>query len=417
MCEPSTTQQKKIKMDKRDVSRFGRQMMLPEVGMSGQLKLTKSSVLVIGAGGLGCPVCLYLCAGGVGRIGVVDGDEIEGSNIHRQVLYTEAQEGLSKAQTTCAQMRKINSRIISDAYPFRLTNENALDIISKYDVIVDCTDNVPTRYLISDCCAVTRKPLVCGSAIALEGQVTAYCFSSTSPCLRCVFPSPPNPTAVGSCSERGVLGVVTGMIGTLQAQQVMAIIMNTGRVLDRRMMIFDFISTGFKEIGLPPRSSKCWCSSTDCHVAFVKAFDYEALGVCSLVTLFPSLTFPLLPGDRSFHRISPSEFHTLQSNTAPNQSPFYLLDVRPTNQFNVSALPGSINVPFPAFEKDTVGTTKAVAADAHAVGGRVVVVCRRGNNSQVIAALLAQAGIPNVCDVIGGLTAYSDEVNPEFAVV
>ena len=203
ICIPK---EKKSKLDNLDIMRYSRQLILPEIGVQGQLKLNNTSVLIVGAGGLGCPVALYLAAAGVGCIGLVDYDEVELNNLHRQILHSEMKVKWSKVESAKTTLSQLNSSIQIFTHKINLNSLNALDFISKYDIIVDATDNVPTRYLLNDACVLSMKPLVSGSALRFDGQLTIYNYEN-GPCYRCLFPSPPPPEAVGNCSESGVLGV------------------------------------------------------------------------------------------------------------------------------------------------------------------------------------------------------------------
>ena len=199
-------QAKKLKLTNSDIMRYSRQLILPEIGVQGQLKLINTSVLIVGAGGLGCPVAVYLTAAGVGRIGLVDYDDVEVNNLHRQVLHSEMKVHWSKVDSAKTTLTQLNSSIQILVYKLHLDSSNAIDLISKYDIIVDATDNVPTRYLLNDACVLSKKPLVSGSALRFDGQLTVYNYES-GPCYRCLYPSPPPPETVGNCSESGVLGV------------------------------------------------------------------------------------------------------------------------------------------------------------------------------------------------------------------
>ena len=199
-------QAKKLKLTNSDIMRYSRQLILPEIGVQGQLKLNNTSVLVVGAGGLGCPVAVYLTAAGVGCIGLVDYDDVELNNLHRQVLHSEMKVHWSKVDSAKITLSQLNSSVQILAYKLHLDSANALDLISNYDIVVDATDNVPTRYLLNDACVLTRKPLVSGSALRFDGQLTVYNYNG-GPCYRCLYPHPPPPETVGNCSESGVLGV------------------------------------------------------------------------------------------------------------------------------------------------------------------------------------------------------------------
>ncbi len=229
------------------MSRYSRQTILPEVGIEGQAKLTNASVLVIGAGGLGCPVMLYLAAAGVGRLGIIDADKVDITNLQRQVLYVTEDEGKSKAETAAKHLGALNPEIHIDIYPVWLSKENALDIFSSYDIIVDGSDNFATRYLVNDACVILKKPLVFGSIFKFQGQVSVFNYKS-GPTYRCLFPEPPAAGEVPNCSEIGVIGVLPGIIGTLQANEVIKIILGKGDVLSGVLYMYDALSNDVQKL-------------------------------------------------------------------------------------------------------------------------------------------------------------------------
>ncbi len=229
------------------MNRYSRQIILPEVGIEGQQKLTNASVLVVGAGGLGCPVLLYLAAAGVGRIGIIDADKVDVTNLHRQVLYRTADEGKSKAEVAAERLMDLNPEVNIDSYPVWLSKENALEIFSLYDIIVDGSDNFATRYLVSDACVLLNKPLVFGSIFKFEGQVSVFNYKD-GPTYRCLFPEPPAAGEVPNCSEIGVIGVLPGIIGTLQANEVIKIILEKGDVLSGVLYMYNALTNDVQKL-------------------------------------------------------------------------------------------------------------------------------------------------------------------------
>lgn len=235
-------------LSKEEYQRYNRHIILPEIKEEGQLKLKNAKVLVIGAGGLGCPVLQYLTAAGVGRIGIIDADSVDISNLQRQVLFKTSDVGKSKAQTAADLLKEINPLLQFDVYQTWLNKENAIDILTPYDIVVDCTDNFPTRYLVNDACVITGKPLVFGAIFKFDGQVSVFNYKE-GPTYRCLFPNPPAPGEVPSCSEIGVIGVLPGIIGTLQANEVIKMITGVGEVLSGKFLTFDALTmmqTAFK---------------------------------------------------------------------------------------------------------------------------------------------------------------------------
>lgn len=222
-----------------------------------QARLCKGSVLIIGAGGLGSPAAIYLAAAGVGRIGIVDKDTVELSNIHRQVIHTEASVGTHKADSAAAALHALNSSVQIELFRDGFTPANAVDLVRRFDVVVDASDNAPTRYLISDACAVAKKPLVSGAAIGTDGQLTVYCYGEDGPCYRCLFPAAPLPQSCARCVDAGVLGVVPGIIGTMQALEAVKILAGVGQPMSRKLLIMDAYSSRFHVVKLRARSPQC----------------------------------------------------------------------------------------------------------------------------------------------------------------
>jgi len=229
------------------MNRYSRQTILPEVGIEGQQKLTNASVLVVGAGGLGSPVLLYLAAAGVGRLGIIDADKVDITNLQRQVIYVTEDEGKSKAETAAKHLSALNPEINIDTYPVWLSKDNALEIFSQYDIVVDGSDNFATRYLVNDACVILNKPLVFGSIFKFEGQVSVFNYKG-GPTYRCLFPEPPAAGEVPNCSEIGVIGVLPGIIGTLQANEVIKIILEKGDVLSGVLYMYDALSNDIQKL-------------------------------------------------------------------------------------------------------------------------------------------------------------------------
>eukprot|EP00939_MAST-03C_sp_MAST-3C-sp1_P001233 g1233.t1 len=251
---------RKAALDEHSVVRYGRQLVIPGIGKKGQQRLRSASILVVGAGGLGCPVIAYLAAAGIGRLGVMDDDEVDLSNLHRQILHTERASNIrtSKVESVRTFVGGLNSLVQCSLYRRRFVgNEESLRIVREYDVVVDCTDNVASRYLISDACVLANRPLVFGAAVGFDGHVSVFNGSKDCPCYRCLHPRPPPPECVGSCSKNGILGPVVGTLGSLMALETIKLITHSGRTLVGRMLIVDGWSCRFRSVKLPPRSSDC----------------------------------------------------------------------------------------------------------------------------------------------------------------
>ncbi|GAB4818434.1 hypothetical protein N2152v2_005480 [Parachlorella kessleri] len=456
-----------------------------------QARLCRGSVLIVGAGGLGSPAALYLAAAGVGRIGVVDKDEVELSNLHRQIIHREANVGQHKALSAAAACSELNSSIQLETHCNGFSPANAVELVQRYDVVVDASDNAPTRYLISDACAAAKRPLVSGAAIGMDGQLTVYCHGDDGPCYRCLFPAAPRPESCSRCSDAGVLGAVPGVIGTLQAVEAIKILSGIGDPLSRRLLLVDTLSARFHTVKLRARSPDCIAcgKSPSITAASLPSYDYAAFTGQQLNDSAPA-PLQLIPEQE---RITPSMLQQRLENTS---RPCVLLDVRPPEQYNICHLPGALHVPFTKFDAhidvikaalqqasaagrvttaadgagrgtiaggDTQNKAPSAAAAAAAAaapagelggfaaagvssdGGRALgdaqsepnegaqgqpaageqqqqgaapvdlyVLCRRGNDSQRAVARLRQLGIVHGVDVVGGMEAWAQQVDPDF---
>ncbi|WCJ32977.1 Adenylyltransferase and sulfurtransferase MOCS3 [Euphorbia peplus] len=394
------------------IYRYSRQLLLPNFGVQGQSNLINSSVLVVGAGGLGSPALLYLAACGVGRLGIVDHDVVELNNMHRQVIHTEAFIGQPKVKSAAAACRSINSTIQIVEYQEALRTSNALEIFSQFDVIVDATDNAPSRYMISDCCVILGKPLVSGAALGLEGQLTVYNHNG-GPCYRCLFPTPPPTTACQRCSDSGVLGVVPGIIGCLQALEAIKIASSVGEPLSERMLLFDALSARIRIVKIRGRSLQCEVCGENAAFAQkqFRDFDYEKFTQSPLSTAPVKLN--LLPRDS---RIRSRE---LNAKVVKGEA-HVLVDVRPAHHFKIVSLPNALNIPLSSLEGRLPEISSAMKDEAERMGidseseVRLYVVCRRGNDSQRAVEILQNKGFNSAMDIIGGLEAWSRDVDPKF---
>src|SRR5438067_1634377 len=259
------------KLSKEEIQRYSRHLIMPEVGMEGQLKLAKAKVLMIGAGGLGAPLGLYLAAAGVGRLGIVDFDVVDYTNLQRQITFSTNDVGRPKIQAAKERLAGVNPSIRIDTYETRLTSSNALDLFRDYDIVVDGTDNFPTRYLVNDACVLLDKPNVYGSIFRFEGQATVFHYPG-GPCYRCLYPEPPPPGLVPSCAEGGVLGVLPGIVGSLQAMETIKLILGIGEPLAGRLLLFDALGMGFRELRLRRNPSCPVCGD---HPTIHELIDYE----------------------------------------------------------------------------------------------------------------------------------------------
>ncbi|CUM63140.1 uncharacterized protein PRCAT00000707001 [Priceomyces carsonii] len=387
-----------------EYERYGRQMIVKEFGSrDGQIELKKSSFLVIGAGGLGCPLLLYLVAAGAGRIGIVDNDVVDISNLHRQVLHNTDNVGMFKCDSAKMYLSKLNPHVTIESYPIRLSNENAFSLIEEYDIILDCTDTPATRYLINDVSVISGKTIISGSGLRSDGQLTILNFNNKGPCYRCFYPSPPSPESVTKCSDGGVIGPAIGLIGVLMALE--AIKVATKYYTDETFSPFLSSYSGYPQQQLrvfKMRSRKkdclvCGASSAISKKAILsREIDYAAF--CG------SYNTNVL--DDQF-RISAKDFYSLDKSRST------LIDVRPDTQFAITKLNGFVNIPWDSTFKKL--DTLQVDLPGVKKDDPIYVVCRYGNDSQLAAKkLLAEMGYSNVKDIKGGLNKWSEEVDPKF---
>ncbi|SAM01166.1 hypothetical protein [Absidia glauca] len=386
-----------------DIRRFGRQLILPRWGKASQLKLRNSSVLIVGAGGLGAPAALYLGAGGIGRLGIVDHDEVDIGNLHRQVIHTEAKQGMPKALSAMKAIHAINSSCHVVPYLFSMDSSNAMDVIKDYDLVVDATDNVATRYLLNDACVLLGKPLVSGSALRYDGQLTVYNYQQ-GPCYRCLHPVPPPPETVGRCSDNGVLGVVPGVIGILQALEAMKVIsgLHPG---EPSFLIFSALSNPmFRTMKL--RSKKKECAICGDNPTITKLIDYVEF--CGAGADDKNITQSVLGPNE---RVSATEYnHVLETNRA-----HVLLDVRPALQLDICNLPHSLNIPIDELDK-RIGELQDIMKQQSIEGKDVYVVCRLGNDSQLAVRMLEKHGIQGARDLTGGYYQWATDVDTSFPI-
>lgn len=413
---------------------------MPEIGRRGQLRLKNASVLVVGAGGLGCAAALYMAGAGVGRIGLLDGDHVELNNLHRQLLHPESAVGTAKAQSGRNTLGAHNSDIVVTVHAVQLTSDNAMALMRDYAVIVDATDNVPTRYLINDACVLLGLPLVSGSALRLEGQLTVY-HHRDGPCYRCVFPVPTPAAVVTNCGDAGVLGAVVGVIGTLQALEVIKIVLGGDNgerdddgTLAGTLLMFDAASTVFRRIRLRGRNPQCAVCSRE-SATIHQLIDYEQF--CASRATDKVLDISVLA---PINRISAASLHRVLHLAESTQTPWLLIDVRTATEFDIGSIAGAVNVPIDDILSDRMegAMRDRLLADD---GGAVFVVCRRGNDSQravqklmeMEAALqlreeaetTVEVGVPLTKqlrrkklfrDLTGGLTEWHRVVDEKFPI-
>ena len=371
-----------------ELGRYSLHIALAEVGIEGQLKLKAASVLVVGVGGLGSPIGLYLAAAGVGTIGLIDFDTIDVTNLQRQVLFRSADVGASKVEVAARELRALNPEIEVIEHEVRLTRANALDIIAAYDVVIDGTDNFPTRYLVNDACVLTRKPYVYGSILRFDGQVSVF-DAQRGPCYRCLFREPPPPGLVPSCAEGGVLGVLPGIIGSLQALEAIKLILGRSDTLIGRLVLFDALRFRWRELELRKNPDCPVCGSAPTITGLI---DYdEFCGVKTDVRHDTDET-PELSVTELKQRLDAGE-------------KLSLIDVREPFEWNIANLAAYGAKLIPLSEFGEKASTLNPAEE-------IVVYCRSGARSANVVDYLVQSGFPRVWNLRGGINAWAREVDP-----
>lgn len=379
-----------IQLNKAEYERYSRHLILPEVGLEGQKKLKAASVCCVGTGGLGAPLLLYLAAAGVGRIGIVDFDVVDHSNLQRQVIHGTSWVGKPKIESAKNRILEINPYCQVDLHEVRLSAENALEIFEPYDIVVDGTDNFPTRYLVNDACVLLDKPNVYGSIYRFEGQATVFNYEG-GPNYRDLYPEPPPPGLVPSCAEGGVLGILPGMIGVIQATETIKIILGKGKTLSGRLLVYNSLDMSFRELKLrkPPEE----------HRAVIdKLIDYEEF--CGI----PQAAEEEAKQQAALNEMSVQELKALLDS---DQDDYFLLDVRNPNEYEIAKIPGSELIPLGEIESgDGVLKLKAMLN-----GHKLVAHCKMGGRSAKALAILKEAGIEGT-NVKGGIQAWSREIDP-----
>jgi len=373
-------------LSKEEVLRYSRHLIMPEVGMDGQLKLKAAKVLCIGTGGLGAPLGVYLAAAGVGRIGLVDFDTVDLTNLQRQILFSTSDVGRPKILAAADRLRGLNPDIQVDAFEKRLTSENALDLFKDYDFIVDGTDNFPTRYLVNDACVLLGKQNVYGSIFRFEGQVTVF-GAPGGPCYRCLYPEPPPPGLVPSCAEGGVLGVLPGIVGSIQAAETLKLIIGKGEPLIGRLLLFDALGMRFRELKLRKNPE---CPVCGAHPTVTKLIDYaEFCGIRGEEAPAPETNVP---------EIGPRELKA----RLDRGDDLLILDVREPHEYQICNLGGRL-IPLGDLSRRVSELDSSREIVAH---------CRTGKRSTEAVEFLRKAGFRKVLNLKGGILAWSDEVDP-----
>ena len=371
---------KQTSLSADEISRYARHISLSEIGIKGQEKLKNSSIACIGTGGLGSPLLIYLAAAGIGRIGIVDFDVVEDSNLQRQIIHTTNSIGALKTNSAKEHLLKINPYCQIDVFNQKLTNNNALEILKTYDLICDCSDNFPTRYLINDACFILKKPNIYGSIERFEGQVSVFNLTKESPNYRDLIPTPPPRELIPSCSEAGVMGILPGIIGTIQATEAIKIITKIGNPLNGRLLIFNALKMSFKELTLKPNPQ---------HKEIYKLIDYDSF--CSNIKIKDEFDF-------NIESISIKELKLLLSESSKQ---ILLIDVRNSEEYNEYSISGSMLIPLNTIESgEAINKIRNFAESKN-----LYLFCKSGKRSMRAVKYLKKSGI-NSINVEGGIEAW-----------
>ncbi|KAH7138370.1 hypothetical protein B0J11DRAFT_13854 [Dendryphion nanum] len=426
-------------LEKSEYKRYGRQLIMPEIGLQGQLRLKKSSVLIIGVGGLGCPAATYLVGAGVGTVGLVDGDIVEESNLHRQILHSTSRVGMTKVDSARVALASLNPNVKIIPHVSRLTPETAIETMQPYDIVLDCTDTPASRYLISDTCVLLGKPLVSASALRTDGQLMVLNNpprpagdTSGGPCYRCVFPKPPPPESVVSCGDGGILGPVVGVMGILQALEAIKVltqdtnqsaIIGTGNSTPDppSLLIFSaYANPIFRSIRLRTRKPKCAACSAQAtiHPEALNSGSLDYVQFCGTVNPVDALN--------ANERISAENYAKVRlevnpfTGMEPNKDSHILIDTREKVQFDLCSLEGSVNIPFSLVSRTRAPEDEKWVSDLRRYPEKpIFVVCRLGNDSQLTVKRMKELGLDNdghrwIGDIKGGLRAWRTSLDPDF---
>ncbi len=377
-----------IELTQEEYERYSRHLILPEVGLAGQKRLKAASVLCIGTGGLGSPLLLYLAAAGIGRIGIVDFDIVDSSNLQRQVIHGTSWVGKPKIESAKNRIHEINPHCQVDLYNTHLSSENALEILEPYDVVVDGTDNFPTRYLVNDACVLSNKPNVYGSIFRFEGQATVFNYEG-GPNYRDLYPEPPPPGMVPSCAEGGVLGILPGLIGVIQATETVKIILGNGETLSGRLLLYNSLNMTFRELKLRPNPER---------PVIEKLIDYQQF--CGI----PQAQAAANEQQNGLQEMSVQELKEILDSGADD---FVLIDVRNPHEYEIAQIPQSVLIPLPDIERG-VGVEKVKEL---VNGHRLIAHCKMGGRSAKALGILKESGVEGI-NVKGGITAWSQEIDP-----
>jgi molybdopterin/thiamine biosynthesis adenylyltransferase/rhodanese-related sulfurtransferase len=376
-----------VELSNEEIARYSRHLIMPEVALDGQKTLKKARVLTIGAGGLGSPLAMYLAAAGIGTIGIVDFDVVDESNLQRQIIHGTSDLGRPKMESARDRIQDLNPNVQVEAFEEALTSENALEIFEDFDVIVDGTDNFPTRYLVNDASVLTGKPNVYGSIFRFEGQASVF-YAEEGPCYRCLYPEPPPPGLVPSCAEGGVLGILPGAIGTIQATETVKLILGIGEPLIGRLLLYDALSMRFREMKLRKNPGCPVCGE---NPTVTELIDYQEF--CGIPQANAQAQANEVP------EITVQELKDRMENGAEKVS---VLDVREPHEYEVANI-GARLIPLGELPERLVELDRDENFAVH---------CKTGGRSARAVKLMQEAGFQKVYNVKGGITAWSDEIDP-----
>jgi len=372
-----------------EILRYSRHLIMPEVGMEGQQKLKAAKVLCIGAGGLGSPLALYLTAAGVGTLGMVDFDVVDYTNLQRQIIHTTADVGRKKLDSAADKLKAINPFVNLRAFDTKLSSANALELFREFDIVADGTDNFPTRYLVNDACVLTGKPNVYGSIFRFEGQASVFA-TEEGPCYRCLYPEPPPPGLVPSCAEGGVLGILPGLVGVIQATETIKLILGQGDSLIGRLLLVDALGMKFRELKLRKNPD---CPACGTHRTITKLIDYDQF--CGIRGVEAA---PATEG-----KMAEISVEALKKKL-DNKEDVFILDVREPHEYQICNLNGHL-IPLGDLPK-RVGELDS--------SREIVAHCKMGGRSAKAVAFLQQAGFKKVSNLTGGITAWAERVDPKM---
>ena len=381
-----------MNLTNEQISRYSRHLILPEVGVAGQEKLREAKVLCIGSGGLGSPIILYLAAAGVGKLGIVDFDNVELSNLQRQIIHGEDWVGKSKNESAKSSVKALNSDIKITTYNERLTSQNAMEIIKDYDIVVDGTDNFSTRYLVNDATVLLKKPNVYGSIFRFEGQASVF-FAEKGPCYRCLYPAPPPPGMVPSCAEGGVLGILPGIIGLIQSTEIIKLILNKGDSLIGRLLLFQAMPMKFRELRLKKDPDCPVCSK---NATIKELIDYDEF--CSVGRGEENVKETDISIEITTHELK---------KLIDEKLSFTLIDVREPHEYQICRIEGATLMPLATIANQMSGLDQT---------GEIITYCHAGMRSYKAAEFLKSMGFGKVRSLKGGIKSWSRDIDPSIPV-